>query len=96
MTSITAQVAAVAIAGALFLGSLELGFQLLGRRNGRVWVIWFIGCLLMLFLGWLPATITGSKGILLPSMVVLGVLLASWTIVRAGNLLNRDKNRRRG
>ena len=50
----------------------------------------------MLFLGWLPAAITGSEGVLLPSMVVLGVLLASWTIVRAGNLLKRDKNRRRG
>lgn len=89
-------VVAVAIAGALFLGTLEFGFYLLGRRNNRVWVMWFVGCLLMLVLGWLPAAISGSKGVLLPSMVVLGVLLASWTIVRAGNLLNSNKNRLRG
>lgn len=83
MVSIAGQVLAIATAGILFVGYLEFGFYLLRHRARRVWIMLLVGCAVIALLSPLPAAVSGSQGGRLPSFVLLWLLLALWTIIRA-------------
>lgn len=88
MASIAVEVLAIATAGILLVGYLEFGFSLLRRRTSRMWMMPLVGCAVIPLLRLLPEAVSGSTGVRLSTSVLLGVLLALWTVIRA-NLLNR-------
>lgn len=83
MSNVLTEAVAVILTVALYLGLLECLRILIGPRRSRYSVIFIVGCIVMLFLGVLPASLSSSEPVLLITYIALGISLATWTVARA-------------
>lgn len=91
MSSGPGEVLAVILMVLVFIGILEMLLIFFRHMTKTLWPLFPLGCLLMLFLGAVPSALSGSEDLLKVSYSVLAVVLAVWTILRAGNILSRRR-----
>ena len=83
------QAFAVLVVALAYLAALEGLRHVVNRKGDHYVALWLVGVALWLVLAPVPASITeSSEALFTVTVAALGAVLAGWTIVRAGHLLD--------